>query len=433
MRTTLILITTLGLAAGGCSKTDPLYCDENTMCAEGLPYCDVNGEYPESDGIGNTCIDYPWDAGVLPDASAQDGGSVDAPVLDPTVDATAPSRSVLVAFGNSNGPNRVYRIENGGLPDLVWSSTEADDTSAVAFGDYDNDGDPDLAVANIAGKNRVYENSGNTFTLKWSSPESDHSHDVAWVDYDKDGDLDLSFANAGDNLEGEPNRIYRNDGGSFTLAWSSSQEEPSLSLDWADFDGDGDLDMAVGNLGTDRVYENLGTNFGGTWSSMNAEGSVAVAWVHSSSDSYPDLAVATDNLWDGTSDYVYANGPQGLESEPGWSSAEEERSTSVVAGDVDGDGDDEIAFTSSLGDTRVYERSGAGFTLFWTIESSDASNGAAWCDLDGDGDLDLIVANGGDTGQPNRAYLRQGPGFQLAWSTTEADDSMDVAVHCPSP
>lgn len=53
-----------------CSKTDPLYCDEQTTCMAGLPACDVEGICPESEHIANTCITVPcWDAGVEPDGS----------------------------------------------------------------------------------------------------------------------------------------------------------------------------------------------------------------------------------------------------------------------------------------------------------------------------------------------------------------------------
>jgi len=57
------------LAAHGCAKKDPLYCDENTPCTDPeRPFCDVEGAYPASDGIKKTCIASPFDAGPSGDA-----------------------------------------------------------------------------------------------------------------------------------------------------------------------------------------------------------------------------------------------------------------------------------------------------------------------------------------------------------------------------
>ena len=59
-------------------------------------------------------------------------------------------------------------------------------------------------------------------------------------------DLDLAAA-----TEGDPGRLYRNDGGviTTTAAWSSSESDASQSLAWGDWDGDGDLGLAMGNDG----------------------------------------------------------------------------------------------------------------------------------------------------------------------------------------
>ncbi len=57
------------LGGSGCSKKDPLYCDENTPCIDPeLPFCDLNGEFPASEGIKRTCIPSPFDAGSGADA-----------------------------------------------------------------------------------------------------------------------------------------------------------------------------------------------------------------------------------------------------------------------------------------------------------------------------------------------------------------------------
>lgn len=41
-----------------------MFCDEDTPCEDPTLFCDVNGEFPASEGIGNTCIPSPFDAGV---------------------------------------------------------------------------------------------------------------------------------------------------------------------------------------------------------------------------------------------------------------------------------------------------------------------------------------------------------------------------------
>ena len=64
---------------------------------------------------------------------------------------------------------------------------------------------------------------------------------MAWGDWDGDGDLDLAVGNNGR----QPG--YKNDGGVLTSVWTSVEAVPTLSVAWGDWDGDGDLDLAAGN------------------------------------------------------------------------------------------------------------------------------------------------------------------------------------------
>lgn len=62
MRTssTLSIAVALATVLVGCSKSDPLYCDPDTPCDDpDRPYCDLDGEFPASDGLGRTCIAQP--------------------------------------------------------------------------------------------------------------------------------------------------------------------------------------------------------------------------------------------------------------------------------------------------------------------------------------------------------------------------------------
>lgn len=81
MRVTAIAILS-GLVLTACATRDPLFCDENTPCEDpALPFCDLEAEYPASEGVRKTCIPDPFDTGN-PDAGTTDGGVTDAPVAD---------------------------------------------------------------------------------------------------------------------------------------------------------------------------------------------------------------------------------------------------------------------------------------------------------------------------------------------------------------
>ena len=90
----------------------------------------------------------------------------------------------------------------------------------------------------------------------WTSGDSDITRSVAWGDVDGDGDLDLAVGN-----EGSANKVYLNHNGVLQTAadnpWTSGDSDITWSVAWGDVDGDGDLDLAVGNEDSpNKVYLN---------------------------------------------------------------------------------------------------------------------------------------------------------------------------------
>ena len=136
----------------------------------------------------------------------------------------------------------------------------------TAVSDYDNDGDLDLFVASY-GPDVLWQNQGDgTFVnVATGTPLAGDHHSVsaAWGDYDNDGWVDLYVDTF---LSGEPEArdyLFRNDGGSFTdvLPQLMVEKGASHGIAWADFDFDGDLDLALANNhdpeGTHHLYTNV--------------------------------------------------------------------------------------------------------------------------------------------------------------------------------
>jgi len=371
-----------------------------------------------------------------------------------------------LAVGNYGQPNRLYRNDNGDLT-LAWSAAQIDNTTSVAWGDWDGDGDLDLAVGNESGANRIYRNDcvascqdGGTFTLAWSSSRVERTTSVAWGDWDGDGDLDLAVGNAG-----YANRLYRNDSGRLTLAWSAPITDNTRSLAWGDWDGDGDLDLAVGNAGQpNRVYGNDNGILTPAWSAPVTDNTTSLAWGDWDGDGNPDLAVGNDGKanrlyrnaggtlslawsapitestrslawgdWDGDGDLDLAAGNYGQANRvyrndggrltPAWSAPETDYTTSLTWGDWDGDGDLDLA-AGSIANNHVYRNDSATLSLVWASPNAERAASLAWGDWDGDGDLDLAVGN---DGQPDRLYSNDGGRLVLTWSSPQRDNSRSLA------
>ena len=83
----------------------------------------------------------------------------------------------------------------------------------------------DLAVGNSNEPNRVYANKGGYLIRAWSSDETDDTTSINWGDWDSDGDLDLAVGN-----KDEPNRVYANETGKLRPVWRSPEWDERIVL-----------------------------------------------------------------------------------------------------------------------------------------------------------------------------------------------------------
>lgn len=129
---------------------------------------------------------------------------------------------------------------------------------AVSWGDYDRDGDQDVAImgTGISGAvTKLYENKNGTFVDTNQNFTRLYLGDIKWVDINKDGWIDLAVA--GFDGKAPVTKIYINEKGasfSSTIDYGLPQLYSS-KMAWGDLDNDGDIDLAITGIDADDKYK----------------------------------------------------------------------------------------------------------------------------------------------------------------------------------
>ncbi len=318
-------------------------------------------------------------------------------------------------------PNWLYKNDGDGSFTRITTApfgTDLASSLASSWGDYDNDGDLDLFVANnIGSKNFLYRNNGNgSFTKITNDPivnDDGYAHSASWVDYNKDGFLDMFVT---DYFSTRFNLLYKNNGdGTFTkITDVAITLDPSSAVNaaWSDYNNDGYPDVFISNTNDEdnRLYLNLGNgdfeqitngdivNDGGK--------STGASWADIDNDLDMDLFVANAGNQD---NFLYTNNGDGTFTKvtTGVIVNDQGNSHGSAWTDYDNDGDiDLFVSNNENGNNFLYVNDGTG--TFKSIENTITTDGgdsfgAAWADIDNDGDADLFVGN--NTNQDNFIYL----------------------------
>jgi hypothetical protein len=260
----------------------------------------------------------------------------------------------------------------------------------VAAGDLDNDGFVDLYRTGLSGSVLLHNNGDGTFTditeTSGTGNRGGWGVPAAFVDIDRDGWLDLYVGNyllynvdrdidclavsgvhdycPPNSYRPQSDKLFRNKGdGTFSeisrTALVGGADGPALGISTADFNGDGWIDIYVGN-----------------------DGMANQLWMNQKDGTFQDTAFLSG---------AAVNGAGNAEASMG-----------IDAGDFDNDGDDDIFITNWLAQMNtLYVNLGGGVFEYRKAASglgppslAKTGFGTAWFDFDNDSWLDLFTANG---------------------------------------
>ncbi len=300
-----------------------------------------------------------------------------------------------------NGVAKVYRNDAGNFVDIAANlpALISPFFVSVAWGDYDNDNDLDflltgssIGVGHFA---KIYRNDNGNFIDIAASLMGVVQGAVAWGDFDNDGDLDVLLT--GLSSSGPIAKIYRNDFGSFVDVTAPLIGVRLSTVAWGDFDNDGDLDVLLAGDSSSvftpvtKIYRNDGTNFVDSGVVLTNVLQGASQPGDYDNDGDLDILLTGYDAARNSLAKIYRNdGGNFVDiAAPIVGVA----SSSVAWGDYDNDGDLDILLSGLSTDyvTKIYRNDGGSFVDIGSALQGASLGSVAWGDYDHDGDLDLVV------------------------------------------
>ena len=319
-------------------------------------------------------------------------------------------------IGGVFGEIKVFTNNSGvftAAPDLQAGGTtiDADSYSKPTFADIDGDGDLDLYVGNNYGVIKVFTNNSGVFTAAPDLQAGGTIIDVgshakpAFEDIDGDGDLDLYVGEYSGSI-----KVFTNNSGVFTAA--PDLQAGGITIDvsyrssptFADIDGDGDLDLYVGEYyGTVKVFTNNSgvltaapdLQAGGT----NIDVGISSSLTFEDIDTDGDLDIYVGEKYGRIN--IFTNNNAVFSKEPlfqvGGGALDVGLRSHPAFADIDGDGDLDLYVGGGTGEIKVFTNNSGVFTAATDLQADGstidvgADSKPTFADIDGDGDLDLYV------------------------------------------
>ena len=280
----------------------------------------------------------------------------------------------------------------------------------VEWGDYDSDGDLDLAICGYHSPgsyiSKIYRNDDSTFVDIGANLIGVYNSALAWGDYDNDNDLDLVIT--GTDAGNYYAKLYRNDNENFVDTHIGFIEMAQGAVAWGDYDNDGDLDLLAsgwhvpGNART-TLYQNNNGEFTTINPNLIGAWDCAVAWGDYDLDGDLDILLSGWTTQEGYVTKIYEN-ENAIFSEDGTISLPQVKNSSAAWGDYDADGYLDILLSGLAYTppdyycvTKVFRNNQNGnFEDIYAPIDSVHNGAVAWGDIDNNGYLDIILTGNND-------------------------------------
>lgn len=312
--------------------------------------------------------------------------------------------AVIGVNGNFVDVAKIYRNDDG-VFNPVTVNLSPMHMGAVSWVDYDSDGDYDLFISGqdyaMNAFAIIYKNTDGNFSPSSVSLPAGFWNSAGWGDFDNDGDLDLAYSWYSETTA--HSAIFKNGNGVFSDINANLPGMTAGSMEWGDYDKDGDLDLLFTGTYTDfsqtpvKIYKNNGGVFvdilagfmdcawynNALWNDVDNDGDLDIVYVADGESGYPFIVYKNN----AGSFELINTGLFGVRTSNG--------NIAVVTGDIDNDGDMDVIMTGDdpnyIKSTKIFINNNGTFSNLEHSIPGFGSGTIELADIDNDGDLDIFA------------------------------------------